>query len=64
MQALLGEPMVRFHDALADRARRDQNFHFHYVTARELANLALAAELGWTGSIADGVDHSIQFAAT
>ena len=43
---LLGEPMVRFHEGLRDRAARDPLFRFHYVTAREMANLALAAEAG------------------
>ena len=33
---LLGEPMVRFHRALADRAESDANFHYHYVTARDV----------------------------
>ena len=41
---LLGEPMVRFHEALRERANRDAHFRFHYVTAREMANIALAAE--------------------
>lgn len=41
---LLGEPMVRFHEMLAERARRDPLFRIHYVTAREMANIALAAE--------------------
>jgi hypothetical protein len=40
---LLGEPMIRFHQALRERANRDPLFRFHYVTAREMANLALAA---------------------
>jgi hypothetical protein len=35
--------MVRFHEALRERADRDSNFRFHYVTAREMANIALAA---------------------
>ena len=43
---LLGEPMVRFHRALRARADRDSAFRFHYVTAREMANLALAAADG------------------
>src|SRR5438046_2065176 len=41
---LLGEPMVRFHESLRDRAARDPLFRFHYVTAREMANAALAAD--------------------
>jgi len=43
---LLGEPMIRFHEALQERANRDPLFRFHYVTAREMANIALAAEQG------------------
>jgi hypothetical protein len=43
---LLGAPMVRFHAALRERADRDPLFRFHYVTAREMANIALAAEAG------------------
>jgi hypothetical protein len=35
--------MVKFHRALKMKADEDPNFHFHYVTAREMANLALAA---------------------
>ncbi len=61
MPVLLGEPMVRFHEALAERARRDSNFHFHYVTARELANLAKAAEAGWTGSVESARDFEWQW---
>jgi hypothetical protein len=49
---LLGEPMVRFHHALAQRAAADPHFHYHYVTAREMANLVQAAEAGWNGSVA------------
>jgi hypothetical protein len=41
---LLGEPMANFHRHLAERAAADPNFHFHYVTAREMANLVHAAE--------------------
>jgi hypothetical protein len=45
---LLGEPMVQLHRALAARAERDPGFRYHYVTAREMANLALAAAAGAT----------------
>jgi hypothetical protein len=55
-EALLGQPMVRFHEGLAKRAEHDPRFHFHYVTARELANLVLAAESGFTGSVDDARD--------
>jgi hypothetical protein len=54
---LLGEPGVRFHEELARRADRDPNFHYHYVTAREMYNLARAAEDGWTGSVAEALDY-------
>ena len=55
-EALLGEPMVAFHQALAERARAEPRFHFHYVTAREMYNLARAAEAGWAGPVADARD--------
>ena len=58
-EALLGEPMVRFHEALARRAREDPHFHFHYVTAREMYNLARAAEAGWKGSVAEALDFEL-----
>ena len=50
---LLGEPMVRFHEVLQERANRNPLFRFHYVTAREMANIALAAECGWDVTIQD-----------
>ncbi|HEV3203116.1 MAG TPA: hypothetical protein VGY77_01975, partial [Gemmataceae bacterium] len=56
---LLGEPMVRFHQELARRARDNPNFHYHYLTAREMYNLARAAEAGWKGSIAEARDYEI-----
>lgn len=56
---LLGEPMVRFHEALAARAKCDHHFHFHYVTAREMYNLARAAEAGWMGSVLDARDFEL-----
>ncbi len=58
-EALLGAPMVEFHRALAERAERDPNFHYHYVTAREMYNLARAAEAGWRGSVADARDFEL-----
>src|SRR5229473_2102807 len=56
-KVLLGEPMVRFHEGLARLAQDDPNFHFHCVTAREMFNLAKAAEAGWTGTVAEALDH-------
>lgn len=57
--ALLGEPMVRFHEALAERAAKDTNFRYHYVTAREMYNLARAAEAGFKGSVAEALDFEV-----
>jgi hypothetical protein len=51
---LLGEPALRFHRELAEHARANPHFHYHYVTAREMYNLVRAAEAGWKGS----VDHA------
>ncbi len=56
---LLGEAMVQFHRALARRAEADGNFHFHYVTAREMYNLARAAEAGWEGSVDGARDYQL-----
>ncbi len=53
---LLGEPMVRFHQVLANEAAADPRLHYHYVTAREMYNLAKAAESGWQGSVAEARD--------
>jgi hypothetical protein len=43
--------MQCFHRALARRAAEEGNFYYHYVTAREMYNLARAAEAGWRGSV-------------
>jgi hypothetical protein len=59
MPVLLGPPMLGFHDGLARRAAEDARFRFHYVTAREMYNLALAAEAGWQGSVADARDFRL-----
>jgi hypothetical protein len=56
---LLGEPMVRLHQELAHRAITDPQFHFHYVSAREMYNLARAAEDGWQGSVLDALDYEL-----
>jgi hypothetical protein len=58
-RVLLGSSMIEFHRALARRARRDPNFHYHYVTARELYNLVQAAEAGWRGSVAEALDFRV-----
>lgn len=58
-EVLLGQAMVHFHQMLAQRARLDANFHFHYVTAREMYNLVRAAEAGFKGSVNDGRDYEM-----
>ena len=58
-EALLGGPMVRFHEALARRAHDNSRFHFHYVTAREMYNLARAAEAGWEGPPSGALDFEV-----
>jgi hypothetical protein len=56
---LLDEPMVRFHEMLAERAGTDADFQFHYVTAREMYNLVRAAEAGWKGSVAEARNYEL-----
>lgn len=46
---LLGEPMRAFHRDLIDVAASDRTLRFHYVSAREMVNIAHAAEAGHTG---------------
>jgi len=60
LPALLGEPMSRFHASLAQRASRDRNFHYHYVTARQMYNLVRAAEAGWTGTVEEARDFELE----
>jgi hypothetical protein len=54
---LLGAPMVRFHEALRRRARENPRFHYYYVTAREMYNLAKAAEAGYQGPVSKALDY-------
>ena len=56
---LLGEPMVRFHRELAERMAADPDFHVHYVTAREMYNLARAAEAGFAGTVSEARDFEL-----
>ncbi len=58
-ETLLGPPMIAFHQALARRAAEDSSFFYHYVTARELYNLAKAAESGWRGGVGDARDFAL-----
>lgn len=56
---LLGDPMRQFHQALANRALENPRFHYHYVTAREMYNLARAAAAGWKGSVLEALDYEV-----
>jgi hypothetical protein len=56
---LLGESMLNFHRSLARRAAADGGFRFHYVTAREIYNLAKAAEAGWQGPVNEAREFEI-----
>jgi len=58
-RALLGEGMTRFHRDLAALAEADPDFTYHYATARELYNLARAAEAGWDGTVAEARDFEL-----
>jgi hypothetical protein len=58
-QVLLGDAMVEFHRSLAKRAAGDSQFCFHYVAAREMYNIARAAEAGWEGSVDSARDYEI-----
>jgi hypothetical protein len=55
---LLGEPQRRFHEALADLGRSGQ-YAVHYVTARELFNLARAAMDGRAGEPGRWRDYEV-----
>jgi hypothetical protein len=49
MPALLGEPTARMFDYLESRYNDGSRYRLHYVTAREMYNIARAAEGGFTG---------------
>src|SRR5262249_46030200 len=51
--------MVQFHQDLASLAARNEDFHYHYVTAREMYNLVKAAESGWAGSVDSARDYEL-----
>ena len=49
MSSLLGDPTARMFDYLESRYNDGSNYRLHYVTAREMYNIARAAERGFTG---------------
>lgn len=58
---LCGSAMAEFHEALARKAADNPNFHVHYVTAREMYNIARAAEDGWSGTVDSARDYRLLF---
>jgi len=48
-EALLGPPGMDFHRALADGFNDGERFVLHYVTAREMFNVAVAGMRGESG---------------
>jgi len=53
-EMLLGEPMHRFHNQLAEFIAGSRGrYALHYATAREMANIVHAAEAGKTGNPGD-----------
>ena len=58
-RVLLGEPMRHFHENLSRLAKDNPNFHFHYVTAREMYNLVRAAEVRWQGTVHEACDFEL-----
>jgi hypothetical protein len=61
LPVLLGEPMVRFHQDLAEYAREHTGFAYHYITAREMFNLVKAAQAGWEGTVRDALDYELSW---
>jgi len=56
---LVGEPMRRLHEHLAEHYNDGERFCLHYVTAREAYNIIKAAEAGKTGDPNDFRDFDI-----
>jgi hypothetical protein len=58
-EALLGAPMIRFHEDLEKLASANPKFHYHYVTAREMVNLIKAAQEAYAGDVAGALDWEL-----
>jgi hypothetical protein len=58
-RVLLGEAMTTFHRDLQRRRDANPNFHYHYVTAREMYNLVRAVEAGYRGEVAGALDYEL-----
>jgi hypothetical protein len=51
--------MVQFHRDLARLAAENGNFHYHYVTAREMVNLVRASSTAGASDIDSGRDFAL-----
>jgi hypothetical protein len=58
--SLLGGPGRRLHEHLAARYNDGRRWVLHYVTAREMYNLAVAAMDGAQGDPTDHLDHDVR----
>jgi hypothetical protein len=58
-EVLLGDTMMRFHEELGRRHNDGENWKLHYVTAREMFNLARAAMDGKRGEPREWLDYEI-----
>jgi hypothetical protein len=58
--ALLGAGARQLHQALAQFANDGQRWSLHYVTAREMYNVAIAAMDGKSGNPSDYFDHRLK----
>ena len=59
MPTLLGEPMARAFTYLESRYNDGVHWKLHYVSAREMYNIAKAAEAGLEGDPAQYRDHTL-----
>ncbi|MDP4536379.1 hypothetical protein Q3O60_09270 [Alkalimonas collagenimarina] len=57
MDTLLGEPRHFLHDYLEDKYNDGNDYVLHYVSAREMYNIAKAAEAGMSGNPNDFRDY-------
>ena len=57
--SLLGDGGRSLHRALAERYNDGRDWVLHYVTAREMFNIAVAAIEGRTGNPNDYRDHTL-----
>lgn len=59
-EAMLGAPLRRFLRELKEQSRQGREYQIHYVTAREMANLVMAACDGCEGNPIDYRDYRLQ----